>query len=47
MGIAYTVLKIVGGIIVVTLWGYSLYMRGGYRDRKHKADVQTLFSVKK
>jgi hypothetical protein len=37
-------LKIIAGGLIVTLWGYGLYVRGGYSKRNHKAGVQTLFS---
>jgi hypothetical protein len=37
-------LKIVEGALIVTLWGYGLYVRGGFSKRDHKAGVQTLFS---
>lgn len=37
-------LKIIGGALIVTLWGYGLYVRGAYSKRKHKAGVQTLFT---
>jgi hypothetical protein len=40
-------LKILGGALIIALWGYGLYIRGGYRKRKHEADVQTLFSGKR
>lgn len=42
--IAVIALKIVAGAFIVTLWGYGLYLRGGYSKRNHKAGVQTLFS---
>jgi hypothetical protein len=37
-------LKILAGTLIVALWGYGLYVRGGYSKRNRKAGVQTLFS---
>lgn len=37
-------LKFVGGALIVAVWAYGLYVRGGYSKRNHKAGVQTLFS---
>ncbi len=37
-------LKIIVGALIVALWGYGLYVRGGFGKRNHKAGVQTLFS---
>ena len=36
--------KIIAGVFIVALWGWGLYVRGGYSKRNHKAGVQTLFS---
>jgi hypothetical protein len=47
MAIVYTVLKLIGGVAIIALWGYGLYLRGGYRGRDHKAGVRTLFSGEK
>jgi hypothetical protein len=45
--IVLTVLKVVGGVIIMALWAYGLYVRGRYHDRDQTANVQTLFSGKK
>ena len=37
-------LKIIGPALIVALWGYGLYLRGGYAKRDNRAGVQTLFS---
>jgi hypothetical protein len=42
--IVVVALKIIAGALIVALWGYGLYVRGGYSKRNHKAGVQTLFS---
>jgi len=37
-------LKIISAALILALWGYGQYVRGGYAKRDHKAGVQTLFS---
>ncbi len=44
LNIAVIALKIIAGALIVALWAYGLYVRGGYSKRNHKARVQTLFS---
>ena len=44
MKIMVVALKVIGGALLVALWGYGLYVRGGYSKRNHKAGVQTLFT---
>ena len=47
MGVLLTLLKALGIATIVAVWAYGLYLRGGYRNRKHDVDVQTLFSGRK
>ncbi len=47
MKIVSLVLEVIGCVVLAAVWACGLYLRGGYRNRDHKADVDTLFSGRK